>query len=164
MRNEVPKGRTEYGRPVYCSRIDPAHGLLVGLFSGDTNEDADYERYVGSILEADRATRPETAKIAILVVDRENPAPDAQWRKRIADATGAIRTEGALFVLCAESPMIRGVVTAINWIRPPKYETRVVAKLDAVLAIVGERRPSALAVTRRILDELRAESRRGRKA
>jgi hypothetical protein len=62
-------------------------------------------------------------------------------------------------VLCAESPVIRGVVTAINWIRPPKYETKTVASLDAALAIVEGRRPAAVPVARRLLGELRAESR-----
>jgi hypothetical protein len=146
---------------MYRSRIDAERGLLIGLFTGSTNDD-DYARYVESILEADRVTRPETAKLAILLVDRENPAPNAQWRKRIADASARIRTQGALFVLCAESPIIRGVVTAINWIRPPKYETRIVSTPEAALEIVAERRASAVAAAKRIIEELRAEARRPR--
>ena len=146
---------------MYGSRIDPAHGLLVGLFSGSSNDEGDFERYVQSILDADRQTRPETASVAVLIVDRENPPPDARWRKRIADATASIRTEGALFLLCAESPVIRGVMTAINWIRPPKYEVRILATPEAVFATVGERRASARSEAERMFRELRAAS--GRK-
>lgn len=142
---------------MYGSRIDPQRGLLVGLFSGSNNDDEDYRRYVTSILDADRQTRPETAKLAVLMVDRANPPPNAQWRRRIAEATASIRTEGALFVLCAESPVIRGVLTAINWIRPPKYEVRIVGTLDALLVVVRERGPSMAEHVERALGALRAE-------
>jgi len=92
---------------------------------------------------------------------RENPPPDARWRKRIADATASIRTEGALFLLCAASPVIRGVLTAINWIRRPKYEVRILATPDAVFATVSERRASTRSEAERMFRELRAAS--GRK-
>ena len=146
---------------MYGSRIDPEQGLLIGLFSGADNDDDDYQRYVDSILEADRRTRAGTAQIAILMVDRGNPPPSAKWRKRIADTTAKLRTEGAVFVLCAESPLIRGVLTAINWIRPPPYAVRIVASFDEVLAVVAERRASARAVAIRMLAELRAEAQGG---
>lgn len=138
--------------------MDAAEGLLVGLFSGSTNDDGDYQRYVDSILDTDRRTLAGTAKIAILFVDRENPPPDAQWRKRIADASAGVRTHGAIFVLCAESPMVRGVLTAINWIRPTKYEVCIVGTVEATLAIVRDRRPSATARTAQMLEEMRGES------
>ena len=146
---------------MYGSRIDPDQGLLIGLFSGANNDDDDYQRYVDSILEGDRRTRAGTAQIAILMVDRGNPPPSAKWRKRIADTTAKLRTEGAVFVLCAESPLIRGVLTAINWIRPPPYAVRIVATFDEVLAVVAERRAPARAVAIRMLAELRAEAQRG---
>lgn len=143
---------------MYGSRIDAPQGLLIGLFSGADNTDEDYQRYVESILEADRQALPGTAKIAALLVDRGNPPPNARWRKRIAEATASVRTEGALFALCAESPIIRGVATAIHWIRPPTYAVRILATSDAFLKLVGERRAAAVPIAKRMIDELRAEA------
>jgi hypothetical protein len=145
---------------MYGSRTDAAQGIVVGLFWGDTNTDDDYRRYVDSLVEADRGSPPEIAKTVILVVDRGNPAPPAQWRKRIADATERIRSKHVLFVLCAESPLIRGVVTAINWIRPPRYDVQVVSSPDAMLAVLAQRRSSAEEPVRRMLAELRVAARR----
>ena len=143
---------------MYRSRIDAVEGLLVGLFSGSSNDADDYQRYIDSILDADQKTLATTAKIAILLVDRDNPPPDAQWRKRIADASAGVRTEGAIFVLCAQSPIIRGVLTAINWIRAPRYEVRIVGTLEATLAIVRDRRASAPARAEQMIAELRREA------
>lgn len=144
---------------MYGARIDSVGGVVVGLFSGATNDDDDYQRYVDSLLEADQKAPAGIASIVVLVVDRENPAPSAQWRRRIADATGRVRSQDVLFVLCAESPIIRGVVTAINWMRPPKYDVKVVASADAMLAAVAERRAEAEEVARRMLAELRVAAR-----
>ena len=144
---------------MYGARLDAARGVMVGLFSGPSNGDDDYQHYVDSLLDADRTARPNVAQIVVLVVDRENPAPSAQWRKKIADATARVQSADVLFVLCAESPLIRGVVTAINWIRPPKYDVEVVSTPDAMLAAVAERRAPAEDVARRLLAELRVASR-----
>jgi len=104
--------------------------------------------------------RPRSRRPVVLVVDRGNPAPPAQWRKRIADATERIRSKDVLFVLCAESPLIRGVVTAINWIRPPRYDVQVVPSPAAMLAVLAQRRGNAEELVRQMLAELRVASRR----
>jgi hypothetical protein len=129
---------------VYQSLLDVEHGLLIGLFSGADNTDEDYQRYVDSLIDADRRKPRATGAIAVLVVERGNPIPSAAWRKRIADATGALGNKDVLFILCSADPLMGGVVTAINWLRPPKYEVKVTSTLPAALAVIATRRPGAV--------------------
>lgn len=144
---------------MYVSRLDVEHGLAVGCFFGRTNDDADYERYIESVREADRRCRPDTARIFVLVVERNSPPPSAKWRQRIAVETADVRTDNALFILCAESALIRGVVTAINWIRPPKYEVRIVSRPEDAIEIVRERHPPAAGPAKDLIASVRAEAR-----
>jgi hypothetical protein len=139
---------------MYQYRIDVEHGLLVGLFSGATNSEDDYQRYVDSILEASEKKLTVSGGIAMLVVERGNPIPNAAWRKRIADASGDLGTKDVLFILCSGDPLMRGVATAINWIRPPKYELKVVASLPDLVEVVRQRRPSAAPRVDEIIREL----------
>jgi hypothetical protein len=127
---------------VYRSVLDRDAALLIGRFSGASNTDDDFERYLASIREADQGGMLKPGGIAVLLVDRGNPRPSAPWRKRIADETAHIRAPQALFVLCTSDALIRGVVVAINWLRPPGYEARVVATPPDVIALIRARRPT----------------------
>lgn len=127
---------------MYQSSIDVERALLVGLFSGPANTDDDYQRYIDSILDADRQNLVKPRGTAILVVERGNPIPNAQWRKRIADATADLGGKETLFVLCADDPIMSGVATAINWIRPAKYQLKVVSSIPAMLELLRKRGPA----------------------
>lgn len=144
---------------MYGHQMDTEEGLLVGLFSGPSNSDEDFTRYVDSLLQGAKQSNSAKPQIAVLVVDRDNPPPNAYWRKRIAEATSHIGGNGGLFVLSAESPLIRGVLTAINWIRPPKYEVKIVASPDEMLEVLATRSDVARTAAARMLAELRAEAR-----
>lgn len=144
---------------MYGHQMNTEEGLLVGLFSGPSNSDEDFTRYVESLLQGAKQSKSGKPQIAVLIVDRDNPPPNAHWRKRIADATSHIGGDGALFVLSAESPLIRGVLTAINWIRPPKYEVKIVASPDEMLDVLAARSGVARAAAARMLAALRAEAR-----
>lgn len=50
--------------------------------------------------------------------------PDARWRKRFAELAAEIRSD-AVFVLVAPSALARGVLTAVNWIRPFSFHQGV---------------------------------------
>ncbi len=138
---------------MFRSITDIEHGLVIGLFSGDHNSDDDYQRYVDSLVAAIGAlgSRPG---IGALIVERGNPIPNAQWRKRIADATGDLGSADTLFILCSADPIIRGVSTAITWLRPPKYELQVVRSTEALLELVRARRPLAAARATEIVRDL----------
>ena len=61
------------------------------------------------------------APAGILVIDPGNPAPNAAWRRRIADASAAL-PDTSLFALVTRAVSARGALTAIHWMRPPRYE------------------------------------------
>jgi hypothetical protein len=128
---------------MYASALDPACALLVGRFFGPSNTDDDFARYIKSILDADTIGLTRPGGVAVLLVERGNPMPNAYWRRRIADETAHIQSKDALFVLCTADPLIRGVLTAINWIRPPRYEVKITASVEDTAALLRVRRPDA---------------------
>src|SRR5258708_38160222 len=66
---------------------------------------------------------------AILMADPDNPLPNAGWRRKIAEASTTLKSR-PVFVMVSTSLVARGVVTAINWLRPPPYEHAVYRAFD----------------------------------
>lgn len=91
---------------------DLVWGVGVWRFQGSVNSDADYERYISSLHELDVRMRGREST-AIVVVDRDNPTPNAAWRKRMAEATRTVQST-PLLVFVSESRVARAVVTAIS--------------------------------------------------
>lgn len=137
-----------------------AHDLEVGaalwLFAGPSNDDADFQLYLDTILALD-AKRAGLDEAGMVVGEAGNPPPPSMWRKRIADATATLQAKKAAFALVSPSPVVRGVVTAINWFRPPPYSAGTFAKFgDAAMWLDKELgRPLPMA---RLLDEARSHS------
>lgn len=123
---------------------DESASLVVHYFSGPTNTDADYAAYCSTIESLNADATSELLRIGILTIDSENPMPNASWRKRIADASSDI-DPNTLFILVSERPAVRGILTAINWVRPPTYQWSVVKTFEDALALVQEHRPDAVA-------------------
>jgi hypothetical protein len=117
---------------VFVEASDTHAGLAVWLFTGTSNSDTDYAAYVDCITRQG-ARLAETAHVdrpaALQVVDEGNPIPGPHWRKAIADASRHIDPR-ALFGLVTTSTLVRGVVVAINWMRPPPYTVGVHATFD----------------------------------
>jgi hypothetical protein len=117
---------------VFVEASDTDAGLAVWLFTGASNSDADYAAYVDAITRQ-RARLAESAHVdrpaALQVVDEGNPIPGPHWRKAIAEASHHIDPR-ALFGLVTTSTVVRGVVVAINWMRPPPYTVGVHATFD----------------------------------
>jgi len=122
---------------VLVYRNDVARAAAVWLFTGASNSDDDFQRYVDSVVQLDRMARGREAPAGILVADPGNPPPDARWRRRIAEASRDIEPN-AIFAVVSGSAFVRGVVTAINWIRPPTYHVSTFARFDDAAAWVRE--------------------------
>lgn len=127
---------------MFTEAVDLERGFVVWLLSGASNSDEDYQAYVDSIIANDRVGRDKRAPLAILVVDPGNPTPSSLWRKRIADASMTLASK-PLFVLVSPSPLMRGVMAAINWLRPPSFPFSAQPDFDAAVAwIVAKRGPT----------------------
>ncbi len=118
---------------------DETTGAAVWLFTGTQNSDADFERYVASLRDLAAMARRLGHGAGLLVAARENPPPNANWRKKIADASNHY-PPNCSFALVSESMVLRGVLTAINWLRPPTYDVIAVATVDEALDWIAARR------------------------
>lgn len=114
---------------MFTEAFDEERGLAVWLLSGTSNSDEDYARYVDSIVRLDRVGVGKHRPVAMLVVDAGNPAPGPAWRRRIAAASSFLKSE-PIFMLVTTSTLVRGVLTAINWLRPPSYPFATRATFD----------------------------------
>lgn len=116
---------------MFIEASDLETGVVVWLFTGPANSDDDYAAYVASLkrLDGTMTTLSVDRPAALQVVDEGNPIPGPQWRKQIADASRNINPR-AMFGLVSTSTLVRGVVVAINWIRPPRYTVSCHATFD----------------------------------
>lgn len=145
---------------MFTSAFDLAHGAAVWLFTGSHNSDEDFERYLTTIRRMADRVEGRDAPAAIQVVDGGNPPPGAKWRKRIAEETENLGA-GALFALVSPSPLVRGVVTAINWFRTPPYEVRTFSQFADAVAWIEERRGRRIPAFQQLLAEAREDAEAG---
>lgn len=90
-------------------------------------------------------------------VDRENPMPNAKWRERMAQASSSLRSR-PLIAFASESPIVRGVVTAVNWLRPPAYDFTVTGTFDDAVRWVEAKRDVPCKLFFSMMAELRSEA------
>lgn len=132
----------------------------VFFFTGQTNDDADFTRYLEAVDELDRLAngRPEAA--VVTVVERGNPPPNAKWRQKIGERSNALKTR-AVAVLVSESPVIRGVMTVLNWLAPKRFEaSTTVSTWEEAITWIEARRGARREVLERLLGEAKHEAAR----
>jgi len=137
--------------------ISPERGAIVWYFSGKENSDDDYARYVASFAEADALGAKHPKPVGLLYVDANNPLPNAAWRKRMAEASTRLRSKPVL-AFCSQSPLVRGIVTAVNWLRPPPYEFNTVSTFEEGLAWLETRRGESLPILGVLFDQCKREA------
>lgn len=145
---------------------DAAFQLAVFVFSGTTNDDDDFQAYCDAIRSlavklAVFAAGSTALPCAVLVVDPGNPIPDARWRKEIAEASGTLRPPMLLAVV-SEASLVRGAITAINWLRPPPFEIATHSSFMRALAWLEGRRGTKLPQLTALLEEARRQVVSGR--
>lgn len=141
---------------MFSVSYDKTAALVVSSFSGPTNTDADYAAYCANIEEL-KAEALDLLRIAILTISSDNPMPNASWRKRIADASADV-APNSLFILVSDRPAVRGILTAINWVRPPTYQWAIKKSFGAAIDLAATYRPDAVARLLELHDECRAQA------
>jgi hypothetical protein len=142
---------------MFSFAVDRAHGNCIWLFSGESNSDDDFARYVATFTLVDAVALQHELPAGILVVDRGNPMPNAVWRKRMAEASSSLKSR-PLVAFASESPLVRGVVTAINWLRPAPFEFTVTSTFDDAVRWIEQKRQFPCKVFFPMMAELRAEA------
>ncbi len=144
---------------MFAYRLDRAFGLCVWYFAGASNDDTDFERYIESFKQADGvAAGLPFHGCGLLYVEPDNPMPNAKWRKRMAEESRVIKSKPSL-VFASPAPVIRGIVTAVNWLRPPPFEFRVTSSFAEGVAWLEGRRGARLPRLQEMLAECKAELR-----
>lgn len=128
-----------YTHEVFTFAYDIIEAAVVLLFSGETNDDGDYERYIASFQKLDRSSSGRDSPIAFLIIDPGNALPNALWRKRIAEASASLKSKPML-VMVSTSALARGVVRAIQWVHPLPLETQTASDLAEAVRLAEQRR------------------------
>lgn len=144
---------------MFSAAVDEEAFLVVHRFSGPDNADADYEAYCTSIIDLNRMASGSLMRVAILCVDADNPIPNASWRKKIADASANV-DPNTLFVLVSDRTVVRGILTALNWLRPPTFHWSITKSFDEALEVVANHRLDAAERLRELRDDCDAQARR----
>lgn len=148
--------RRRYSGAMFVQATDEIGGMVVWLFTGRINSDEDFQAYCDSIQRLS-SIDVDTLRFAVLIVDAGNPIPGARWRKEIAEVS---RDVGAntVFILVG-SPIVRGVATAINWIRRPIYTLRTAATFTDAVLVAEELAGKPLPALRRLHEQVRVRVR-----
>ena len=125
---------------LFTYAYDEQLGACLFLFSGKSNTDADFDRYLAAIDQLIERTRGRTDLAAMIVVDDGNPPPNAKYRQLMSQ-----RVKGddlkLVQVLVTSSPIIRGVMTVMTWVTKSRFEaTTVCATFDEAITWVEARR------------------------
>lgn len=127
--------------------LDTRLGFAIFTFL-DPATDEDYHRYVEKIHEGLR-TIPSHIPPVFMVADSsllsplvEHPSapPDSRQRRIIANGTAVLPRADGLFCLVTGSRLIAGVITAINWVRPPAYAFKVCRDVQAAINWIHSKR------------------------
>jgi hypothetical protein len=97
---------------------DPTlHVLVVRVAGAQTT--ADHEGVIAAVDTLDRNGREKERKVGfILVLSSDTTPPNAYWRKRYADQRKAMSAPRVFISVVTDSAILRGVMTAMNWISP----------------------------------------------
>ena len=105
---------------MYAYAFAKESGLYVGIYTGDIQDD-DYARCVTSMTEFEREVRSlPDGFAAILVTDPGVEAVPASWRKRMAQFNDSVQARQYLLAIITPSSVVRGILTAINWLSPSR--------------------------------------------
>jgi hypothetical protein len=110
---------------VYAFAYDREASTLVGVTGGEACSDADYQRIIDSTAQLWAQVSAAPFASFILVIDPGQDAPSPRWRQRIAAARP--KTQPFRTVIVTSSIVARGVLTAINWLRPPAVGQKIIS-------------------------------------
>jgi len=95
-------------------------GLYVGIYTGAIADD-DYAQCLNSMIEFERAVRTHPDGLAaVLVTDPGVEAVPPSWRKRMAAFNDSVQAPRYLLSIVTPSSVVRGILTAINWLSPAR--------------------------------------------
>ena len=105
-------------RPMITIAYDPSLHVLCGRVSGPQSN-AENEKLLAAVDELDRDGRAQKHPVAFMLDLTNNvEPPDAHWRRRFADQRKRLGSPAVFISIVTTSRVLRGVLTAMNWISP----------------------------------------------
>jgi hypothetical protein len=138
--------------------FDFAAHVMVASMSG-VHVSADHARVFAAIENLDGIGRKQVRPIAmVFVVARGTAAPDAYWRRRFAEQRKSLGSPHVFVSMVTQSAIMRGVLTAMNWIvpEPPHVTSATHATFEESAVWVERQQGTPRSVLRGLL--ARAES------
>ncbi|HEY4015768.1 MAG TPA: hypothetical protein VGM06_20650 [Polyangiaceae bacterium] len=144
---------------MYTFAYDPWTSTLVGLKSGGTCTDGDYQRLLDSTNELWAQALAVSVATFVLVIDRDQPPPGPRWRQRLAAARPPSKPFRSVIV--TSSIVERGVITAIHWLRPPAPGQEIVSLAtfeEAITWLEAKGGGGPLPILRTLYEKARAQA------
>lgn len=128
----------------YRHELDGPGALLASRFIKGGDPARDFAEHLDVFEEVTRLRAGGSDRYAILIVfDPGFPVPDARTRQRAATVTSASHFDPCLAVV-SNSPLMRGVLTAVGWLRRHHVDQEVVSEVDQGLRWLETRRGAQL--------------------
>jgi hypothetical protein len=135
--------------------IDIPSGLAVWLFTKGENSDADWQAYCSALEDVSRDLMKHPSPFAVQVIDAQSSDPNAKWRREIAHASVRVPGRSSIAIVSLSS-VVRGVITAVSWLRPPTYTLHIVSTESEAFALADAGSKGRGAHAAALLKSLRA--------
>ncbi len=143
---------------MYSYQHNTEKNLLVCRLYPGGDEDSDFGEHVDRMLEACKAVKPGEPSAAILVIlDTKHSLPSAGMRKKIAQITAAPNFTPSLMIV-TKNPMVRGVLTALSWLRKTHYKDNVATTTERGIAWLEEQRKTPLPELKIMIEKVLQDS------
>jgi hypothetical protein len=147
---------------MYVHAVDEISAVLLGAYLGP-NQGDDVDAYADSFTRVDALAHAQGRGALIVVVPEPSyPSPNSSDRKRFAALKDSCKAAPTLFILVTQSPLLRGVITAVSWLSPQDGRFRSFSCGSfAEATLVGEKyRVSCGDALKRMHEQLRLGRRR----
>jgi hypothetical protein len=120
---------------VYRDCFDQGEWTYACRFTPGGDSDADYAEHMRVEQEVAERAHVSGARLAIIIgQDRGYPAPNASLRKKIAAMTSMPTFRPVCCAIVTGNPILRGVITALNWLRKREYSEAIFGDQESALA------------------------------
>jgi hypothetical protein len=152
---------------MYFSDYDSEQHVLVCRLAGVDIPQSDYDQCCSdtrALIEKARECRQKP--LAVIAIGKECSSPNALQRRQIAELAVAATGLDYLVLMVTPSGFVRGVVTALRWIRPQPAGTDVamVADNQAAVRWLKNNRPTQAESAEALLKRVEYQLRRSRGA
>ena len=139
---------------MYYSEFNQARAVLVCRIARGGDEANDFGPHIERLTSAAEATFGLGPRLALLIViDPGHPLPDSVWRRRVAEATSNAHFK-PYFAVVTDNQLARGMLTALSWLRPQRFEAHVGPSEERAVAWLESKRGEQLPEVRLLLERV----------